>query len=91
MREDYTSPDQSCCVRHGAFKVLVKRDVSSYYQPLFDHMFDQHGLILVDSEMDEMCHVIDRMRGGDPMAAKQASKAAPKKSAAKPKGKIGKK
>ena len=29
----------------------------SIYQPLFDHMLNEHGLILLDTEMTEICEV----------------------------------
>lgn len=56
----------------------------NYYQPLFDHMLDEHGLTLLDSEMDEICRTVDKMKGGDRMAV--TKKVAPKL----PKGRIGK-
>ncbi len=34
---------------------------SSYY-PLFKHMADNHGLTLLDSEMEDICQVVEKMR-----------------------------
>lgn len=28
-----------------------------FYQPLFDHMANEHGLILMESEMDEIVRI----------------------------------
>jgi hypothetical protein len=34
----------------------------SIYQPLFDHMHDEHGLILLDSEMQEIIHIVNKIQ-----------------------------
>lgn len=38
-----------------------KRVVQMFYYPLFKHMADNHGLILLDSEMVDICHVVLKM------------------------------
>jgi hypothetical protein len=35
------------------------------YQPLFDHMHEEHGLILLESEMQEIIRVVDSLTGKD--------------------------
>lgn len=37
-------------------------EFKSNYQELFDHMHDEHGLILLESEMDEIIHIINKMQ-----------------------------
>ena len=34
----------------------------SYYGPLFDHMMDEHGLTLLDSELNEIVHIVLEMQ-----------------------------
>lgn len=34
-----------------------------YFYPLFKHMSDNHGLTLLDSELDEICRAVDATRG----------------------------
>jgi hypothetical protein len=34
----------------------------SVYFPLFQHMADNHGLTLLDSEMEDICRVVEAMR-----------------------------
>lgn len=33
-----------------------------YYQPLFDHMLNAHGLTLLDSEMDEIVLAVEAVK-----------------------------
>lgn len=33
-----------------------------YYWPLFEHMSHAHGLTLLDSEMEDICRAVDRVR-----------------------------
>lgn len=33
----------------------------STYQPLFDHMAEQHGLILLNSEMDDIIEIVKKI------------------------------
>jgi len=33
----------------------------SYYGPLFDHMMDEHGLTLLDSELNEIVQIVAQM------------------------------
>lgn len=43
---------------------------SSYYYPLFEHMSLEHGLTLLDSELDEICRVVAKIilhQGGPTM------------------------
>lgn len=43
---------------------------SSYYYPLFEHMSLEHGLTLLDSELDEICRVVAQIilhQGGPTM------------------------
>ena len=35
----------------------------SVYFPLFKHMSDNHGLTLLDSEMEDICRVVEEVRG----------------------------
>lgn len=39
-----------------------KPKVGNYYQPLFNHMAEQHGLTLLQTEMDEIIRVVDGMK-----------------------------
>jgi len=32
------------------------------YQPLFDHLLREHGLILLQSEMDEIIRIVKEMK-----------------------------
>ena len=34
----------------------------SYYGPLFDHMANEHGLTLLDSELNEIVHIVLEMQ-----------------------------
>jgi len=34
----------------------------SVYWPLFKHMADEHNLTLLESEMEDICQVVERMR-----------------------------
>ena len=34
----------------------------SVYWPLFQHMANEHDLVLLDSEMEDICRVVERMR-----------------------------
>lgn len=34
----------------------------NYYQELFDHMYDQHGVTLLESEMSDIIDVVDKMK-----------------------------
>lgn len=33
-----------------------------YYQELFDHMYDQHGVTLLESEMSDIIDIVDKMK-----------------------------
>lgn len=33
----------------------------SFYQPLFDHMYQEHGLTLLESEMADIIHLVQKM------------------------------
>jgi len=35
----------------------------SVYFPLFKHMADNHGLTLLDSEMEDICRAVEEVRG----------------------------
>ena len=35
----------------------------SAFLVLFEHMSQEHGLTLLDSELSDICHAVDRMRG----------------------------
>lgn len=35
------------------------------YQPLFDHMSQEHGLTLTEGEMLEIIHVVNKIQGSD--------------------------
>jgi len=37
-----------------------------YYQPLFDHMANEHNLTLIESEMGEICRVVAEMERNAP-------------------------
>jgi predicted small metal-binding protein len=37
-------------------------EVTNFYQPLFNHMSEQHGLTLLESEMDEIILLIQKMK-----------------------------
>jgi hypothetical protein len=39
---------------------------SSYYQPLFDHMRDQHGLILLSTEMSDIIELLRKLDSKGP-------------------------
>lgn len=41
--------------------VEPKSKVGNYYQPLFNHMTEQHGLTLLQTEMDEIIRVVNSM------------------------------
>ena len=45
--------------RVNAHQHQPARSVRSPYWPLFKHMADNHGLTLVDSEMQDICHVVE--------------------------------
>jgi len=32
------------------------------YTELFDYMYEQHGLLLLESEMQEICHIVKRIK-----------------------------
>jgi hypothetical protein len=34
----------------------------SYYGPLFEHMANEHGLTLLDSELNEIVHIVMEMQ-----------------------------
>ena len=36
--------------------------MSAYYDRLFHHMADEHGLILLDSELNEIVHIVLEMQ-----------------------------
>ena len=36
--------------------------LGSVYFPLFKHMAENHGLTLMDSEMEDICRVVEKMR-----------------------------
>lgn len=36
-------------------------EFQSHYQELFNHMHSQHGLILIESEMDEIIHIVNKI------------------------------
>ena len=38
------------------------KDIAAQYQPLFNHMQEEHGLILLCSEMDEIIKITEAMR-----------------------------
>lgn len=42
-----------------------KEPITPYYYPLSLHMFRDHSLTLIDSEMDEICRAVDRVRKTD--------------------------
>ncbi|OPB98933.1 hypothetical protein BAS10_04495 [Elizabethkingia meningoseptica] len=37
-------------------------EFKSHYQELFNHMHSQHGLTLIESEMDEIIHIVKKMQ-----------------------------
>ena len=37
-------------------------EFKSDYQELFNHMHDEHGLILLESEMDEIIHIVNKIQ-----------------------------
>ena len=37
-------------------------DVGSYYQPLFDLLYNEHRLTLLDSEMKDIIYVVEKMQ-----------------------------
>lgn len=37
-------------------------EFKSNYQELFNHMHDEHGLILLESEMDEIINIVNKMQ-----------------------------
>jgi len=42
------------------------RKTQSWYQPLFDHMEQEHGLVLTESELDEIMEVCKKMKKKEP-------------------------
>lgn len=40
-------------------------DGGSYYQPLFDLLYNEHGLTLLDSEMKDIIYVVEKMQTPD--------------------------
>lgn len=46
------------CIQAGATKLEEdKKPPSSPYYPLFEHMDKEHGLVLVDSELEEIVRI----------------------------------
>ena len=47
----------------------IQKEIAEKYQPLFEHMMDEHGLILLCSQMDEIIilaqKVIDNFKPTD--------------------------
>lgn len=43
-------------------KYPIGEHPSSSYQPLFDHMLQEHGLTLLESEMADIIHVVGKMQ-----------------------------
>ena len=43
-------------------KGSIMSNSQSYYGPLFDHMADEHGLTLLDSELNEIVHIVLEMQ-----------------------------
>ncbi|OPC36153.1 hypothetical protein [Elizabethkingia miricola] len=37
-------------------------EFQSHYQELFNHMHNEHGLILLESEMNEIIHIVNKMQ-----------------------------
>ncbi|MDP9954714.1 putative RND superfamily exporter protein [Epilithonimonas hungarica] len=35
------------------------------YQELHDHMFEEHGLILLESQMQDIIHIVNKMQSPD--------------------------
>lgn len=40
-------------------------DSGSYYQPLFDLLYNEHGLTLLESEMKDIVYVVEKMQTPD--------------------------
>lgn len=46
-------------------KLVAKSKIPEFksnYQELFNHMHDEHGLILLESEMDEIIHIVNKIQ-----------------------------
>lgn len=43
-------------------KIYSEQLYNNYYQPLFDIMYDNHEVILVESEMQDIIECVDRMK-----------------------------
>jgi len=35
--------------------------ITNYYQPLFDHMYEEHGLILTLADMEEIIRIVNNL------------------------------
>lgn len=47
-------------------KVAVPEDYpGKMYQELFNHLSNEHGLILLESEMSEIIHIVNKMKSPD--------------------------
>ena len=45
----------------------------SAYWPLFQHLSENHGLTLLDSEMEDICRVVEQMRSAQAWAVQHKS------------------
>ena len=57
------NPDpQSASAPSGASLAPATGSLCSSYWPLFDHMAANHELTLTDSELEDICRVVEKMR-----------------------------
>lgn len=54
-------------------KQSQRQEAGSHYYPLFAHMADNHGLILLDSELEDICQIVMKMPLRDNLTHKSAS------------------
>jgi len=50
-----------------------RRDPAWGYQALFDHMYEEHGLTLLESEMQEIVRIVEGMKADVPHQARRDS------------------
>jgi hypothetical protein len=61
---------QSGRCEHPKAESSFAAPTGSAYWDLFSHMSDNHGLTLLDSELEDICQVVERMRGWQPKEGK---------------------
>ena len=49
-----------------------RRDPAWGYQALFDHLYEEHGLTLLESEMQEIVRIVEGMKADDEHSGKES-------------------